>query len=68
MHSHDNERGHYSYLANRITVRNVGKSAANDCKAYIGKESPLIPTKSKTSDTTKNLPSYHWVSSSVVTN
>ena len=35
MHSHDNERGHYTYLANRITVRNVGKSVANDCKAYI---------------------------------
>ena len=34
MHSHDNERGHYSYLANRISVRNVGKSAAKDCKAY----------------------------------
>ena len=34
IHSHDNERGHYTYLANRITVRNVGKSAAKDCKAY----------------------------------
>lgn len=34
IHSHD-ERGHYTYLANRITVRNVGKTAAKDCKAYI---------------------------------
>jgi hypothetical protein len=35
MHNHDNDRGHPTYLANRITVRNIGKTAAKDCKAYI---------------------------------
>jgi hypothetical protein len=34
LHSHI-EKVHVTYYANRISVRNIGKSAAKDCKAYI---------------------------------
>jgi len=38
MHRRAGQSEEVSYLANRITVKNTGKSAARDCKAYIDLE------------------------------
>lgn len=36
LHSHT--KGHVKYFANRVSVKNRGRSAAKDCKAYIDYE------------------------------
>jgi hypothetical protein len=60
LHSHG-EKGHLTYLANRISVRNTGRSSAKDCKAYIdyGNDSQrvawLTPDKNKDYTITLNV-------------
>jgi hypothetical protein len=66
LHS-SGEKGHVSYFANRISIRNTGRSAAKDCKAYIdyGKNTQraawLIPDKNSGYTTTLNVQDKEFV-------